>query len=63
MEKVNYGIDAPGIMRNLLFFGAFTVIAAFAIPLFTGNAIFKYLSCLVILIGIIFSILGIAMSA
>ena len=61
MEKVNYGIDASGIMLNLLFLGALTVIAGFAIPLFTGNAILKYISYLVIFIGIIFSILGIAM--
>jgi len=41
MEKVDYGIDAPGIMRNLLYFGALMVIAGFEIPLITGNASLK----------------------
>ena len=63
MSKVNYGIDAPSIMRNLIFFGTFTVVAAFAIPLFSDNTILKYISYLIGLVGFIFFILGIAMFA
>lgn len=63
MKKVNYGIDAPGIMRNLILFGALIVILGFAIPLFGDNLISNYLSYLIILIGSILFILGIAMFA
>ena len=63
MKTVNYGIDAPGIMRNLILFGALTVIVGFAIPLLTDNSILKYFSYLIILIGFVFFILGIAMFA
>ena len=63
MSKVNYGIDAPSIMRNLIVFGALTVVAAFAIPLFSDDIILKYFSYLIVLVGSIFFILGIAMFA
>jgi len=63
MSKVNYGIDAPSIMRNLIVFGALTVVAGFAIPLFSDYTILKYISYLIVLVGAIFFILGIAMFA
>ena len=63
MSKVNYGIDAPGIMRNLIVFGALTVVAGFAIPLLTDNTILKYISYLIVLVGSVFFMLGIAMFA
>ncbi len=63
MNKVNYGIDAPGIMRNLIVFGALTIVTGFAIPLLSDNTILKYLSYLIVLIGAVFFILGIAMFA
>jgi arsenite methyltransferase len=61
MSKVNYGIDAPSIMRNLIVFGTLTVIAGFAIPFVSDNTILKYISYLIVLVGSVFFILGIAM--
>lgn len=63
MSKVNYGIDAPGIMRNLIVFGALTVVAGFAIPMLSDNTILKYISYLIVLVGAVFFFLGIAMFA
>ena len=61
MSKVNYGIDAPSIMRNLIVFGVLTVVAGFALPSLSDNAFLKYVSYLTVLIGFVFFILGIAM--
>ncbi len=61
MSKVNYGIDAPGIMRNLIVFGALTIVAGFVIPMLSDNTILKYISYLIILVGAVFFILGISM--
>ena len=61
MSKVNYGFDAPGIMRNLIVFGALTVVAGFAIPMLSSNTILKYISYLIILVGCVFFLLGISM--
>lgn len=61
MSKVNYGIDAPGIMRNLIVFGGLTVVAGFAIPMLSDNTILKYISYLIVLVGFVFFLLGISM--
>ncbi|MBC7412520.1 MAG: hypothetical protein H7331_08730, partial [Bacteroidia bacterium] len=63
MSKVNYGIDAPSIMRNLIFFGGITIFGGIFIQLFLNNVILLYLSYLIILLGSVFFILGIAMFA
>ena len=63
MKKINYGIDAPSIMRNLIIFGALIITGGISLKLFSGNTILQYLSYLTILIGAIFFILGIAMFA
>ena len=63
MTKVNYGIDAPGTMRNLIVFGALTVVAGFVIPLFSDNIILKYINVFVILAGAFFFVPGVAMFA
>lgn len=63
MTKVNYGIDAPGTMRNLIIFGALTVVAGFVIPLFSDNIILKYINVFVILAGAFFFVPGVAMFA
>ena len=63
MKKINYGIDAPRIMRNLILLGALTVVIGFSIPLLKDNTIIKYISYLVILFGTVFFSLGIAMFA
>ena len=63
MNKVNYGIDAPSIMRNLLIFRDLIIVAGFAIPLLSCNLILKYIRCLIVLVGAVFFILGIAMFA
>ena len=61
MSKVNYGIDAPSIMKNLISFGALVLLIGFAFPLYSDNTILKYFSYLVILMGAVFFLLGIAM--
>lgn len=63
MKKVNYGMDAPTIMHNLIILGAMTVLSGFAIPFLFNNIILKYSSYLIILVGAVFFILGIAMFA
>lgn len=32
MKKVNYGIDTPSIMPNLIFFETFPVVVGFTLP-------------------------------
>lgn len=61
MNKVNYGFDAPSIMRNLLIFGALTIVLGFATPIFLSNIILKYIAYLVIFIGVVLFILGASM--
>jgi arsenite methyltransferase len=63
MNKVNYGIDAPSIMRNLLIFGGLKIVAGFAIPRLSDNSILQYIKYLIVLVGAVFFILGIAMFA
>lgn len=63
MNKVNYGFDAPGIMRNLLISGSLAIITAIAIPLFSENTILKYSSYFILVIGFILFLLGISMFA
>jgi arsenite methyltransferase len=61
MNKINYGFDAPAIMRNLIIFGILVPLIGFSIPYFLDNTILKYISYLVIFIGIILLILGTSM--
>jgi arsenite methyltransferase len=61
MNKINYGFDAPVIMRNLIIFGLIIPLIGFVIPYFTNNNILKYISFLIIFIGIILLILGSSM--
>ena len=63
MKKVNYGFDAPAIMRNLVIFGALTIIAGYSVPLYFGNYIATYFGYLIIIVGSVFFILGNAMFA
>jgi len=63
MEKVNYGIDAPGIMRNLIIFGALTIVTGLAITFFYNHTVLKYISYVIILVGTVFFLLGMAMLA
>lgn len=63
MSKVNYGIDAPSIMRNLILFGALIIAAGLTIPFLLDSIILKYFSYLIILGGSVFFVLGIAMFA
>ena len=55
MNTVNYGIDAPGIMRNLIFIGVAAIVAGFALPLFFHNVFIKYIGYLIIAVGFIFT--------
>jgi arsenite methyltransferase len=61
MNKINYGFDAPAIMRNLIIFGILVPLIGFSIPYFTDNTILKYVSFLIIFVGIILLILGTSM--
>ncbi len=61
MKKVNYGFDAPAIMRNLCIIGFLVIIIGFIIPSFFENSILKYISYLIVLIGIVLSIFGVSM--
>ena len=48
-------------MRNLIFFGALTAVTGFAIPTFFYNTLLIYAFYLVISVGAVFFLLGIAM--
>jgi arsenite methyltransferase len=61
MNKINYGFDAPAIMRNLILFGIVVPIIGFLMPFFSDNTFVKYGSFLVIAVGIVFLILGTSM--
>jgi arsenite methyltransferase len=61
MNKINYGFDAPAIMRNLIIFGIIVLLIGFAIPYFTDNTILNNVRFLVVLIGIVLLILGSSM--
>jgi arsenite methyltransferase len=63
MNKVNYGFDAPSIMRNLIVFGALIIVVGFVIPVFVDSTILKYISYIIVLAGCVFFIFGIAMLA
>lgn len=63
MPNVKYGFDAPGIMRNLILFGVLIITISSIIFKSSGNLILNYINYLIILIGFIFFILGIAMLA
>jgi arsenite methyltransferase len=61
MNRINYGFDAPSIMRNLIVFGILILSAGVSIAYFTDNTILNYLSFLVIVGGVILLILGTSM--
>ncbi len=63
MAKVNYGIDAPGIMQNLQAFGSLAVAAGIAVILYSANVYLKFVGILVVVGGSFFLILGLAMLA
>ncbi len=61
LNKIDYGFDAPAIMRNLLIFGVLVPLAGFLVLFFVENPIMKYGSLLIICIGLVLLILGISM--
>ncbi len=63
MKKINYGFDAPGIMRSLIIFGAISIIIGYTCSYYIENQFFKFLGYLIILVGSVFFILGNAMLA
>jgi ubiquinone/menaquinone biosynthesis C-methylase UbiE len=63
MGKVDYGFDAPGIMRNLLIFGGLIIAIGFTIGIFTDHVIFTYCFFFLVFIGLILLILGLSMVA
>lgn len=63
MSKVNYGIDAPGVMRNLILWGFLSIIAGCIIPLLSESPVLKISGYFVIAVGSVFFSLGVAMLA
>ena len=63
MSKVNYGVDAPDIMRNLIVIGALVLVTGLAITIVSGNNLLKIAGCFVLLFGAVFFLLGMAMFA
>jgi arsenite methyltransferase len=61
MNKINYGFDAPAVMRNLIVFGVAILMAGIFIPKFSNEEWIKYLCYALILIGSIVFTLGISM--
>ena len=61
MNRINYGFDAPAIMKNMIIFGIIIPVIVFFIPYFFDNIILKYLSYLFIVAGLVLFILGISM--
>lgn len=61
MQKINYGFDAPDIMRNMIGFGIIITIMGVIIPIFLDNVIPKYISYISILGGVILFVLGTSM--
>ena len=61
MKKVNYGFDAPGIMRNLIVFGILIPVIGILIPYFSDNIILKYCCIVFVAVGIVLLILGTSM--
>jgi arsenite methyltransferase len=61
MDKINYGFDAPAIMRNLILFGIIVPIIGFLLLYFNDTLIVKYVSYLIIFTGFVLLILGTSM--
>jgi arsenite methyltransferase len=61
MNKINYGFDAPSIMRNLILFGLLVPIIGFLLPYIDDNVMLKYLSYVIIFMGIVLLVLGTSM--
>lgn len=63
MSNINYGFDAPGIMRNLVSFGALVLVIGLALPLYSTSTILQFFCYFVSVLGAVFFLLGMAMFA
>jgi ubiquinone/menaquinone biosynthesis C-methylase UbiE len=63
MNKIHYGFDAPGIMRNLTVFGALIIAVGFLLSFLSANLFLNIISYFIVAVGSIFFILGVAMFA
>lgn len=61
MNKVNYGFDAPSVMRNLLIFGVLALVSGAFLPRFVDFAFVKYAAILTQIVGFILFLLGASM--
>ena len=61
MNKVNYGFDAPAIMKNLILVGIVILITSFSATHFIQNTVLNYIIYLITLVGAILFILGFSM--
>ena len=61
MKKVNYGFDAPNIMRNLMIFGVLAFVFGIVISIFFCNFFLKIIAYLIIFNGSVLFILGASM--
>ena len=63
MNKVNYGFDAPSIMKNMIIFGSIALSIGFIAPILSNNIFLKYGCYLIILVGFVLLVLGLSMVA
>ena len=61
MNKINYGFDAPGFMRNALVFGSAAIGIFFILRIFTAHPIFRIVGILFLIGGLFFASLGVSM--
>jgi ubiquinone/menaquinone biosynthesis C-methylase UbiE len=63
MKQVNYGFDAPGIMRGLVGFGSLVISTGIAMPVFFDNGLLKCFCYFILVVGSVLFVLGLAMFA
>jgi len=63
MKQVNYGFDAPGIMRGLAGFGSLVISVGIALPVFFDNGLLQYFCYFILVVGSVLFVLGLAMFA
>jgi arsenite methyltransferase len=63
MDKIHYGYDAPGIMRNLILFGALGILASTGFIQKSNHPGLQVTGYLIAFAGIVFFTLGLAMLA
>jgi ubiquinone/menaquinone biosynthesis C-methylase UbiE len=60
-NQINYGFDAPAVMRNLIIIGILFPFIGFLIPYFSQITVLKYISYFISVLGFVSLILGTSM--